>query len=292
MVTRSRGLSDRLFHAAVHSIAALIGISMVYPILHVLSLSLSSSDVVNVSGLHIIPREFSLEGYRYIVKSQHLWSGYGNTIIRVAGTTTLGLIVTIGYAYPLAKKELPGRTVLTIFIVITMFFGGGMIPVYLNVKNLGLLNTHWSLILPLLAKPFYIIIMRNFFMNIPQELEEASAIDGANPMQILYKVVVPVSMPIIMTIGLWTIVDQWNRWFDALIYITDPNKFVLQIVLRRIMFESSVELTGPNVMNRTDIAPEVIANATIIAATLPVLLVYPFIQKYFVRGVMVGSLKG
>ncbi|MFK7692299.1 carbohydrate ABC transporter permease [Paenibacillus sp. HJGM_3] len=291
---RQQGRLKRItgFDWFVNISAALIGISMVYPLLHILALSLSTANTVNLPGLHIIPKEFSWEGYRFILDSSYIWSGYKNTIIRVVATTALGLLVTMGYAYPLAKKKLPGRTALTLFIVVTMFASGGLIPHYLNIKNLGLLNSYWALILPLLAKPFYIIIMRNFFMGIPEELEEAAEMDGANAIHILFRIIVPVSMPVIMTISLWTIVDQWNRWFDALIYITDPAKYVLQVVLRRIIFESSVEITGANLVERAVVSSEVVKNATIIVATLPILMVYPFIQKYFVKGVMMGSLKG
>jgi putative aldouronate transport system permease protein len=288
----SRKRRDRGFEWTVNVLAGLVGISMLYPLLHILSLSLSSADTVNLSGLRLIPKEFSLRGYEFVLQSKYIWSGYCNTIIRVVGTTGLGLIVTMGFAYPISKKQLPGRLLFTLFIVITMFIGGGLIPTYLNIKNLGLLNTRWALILPLLAKPFYIIIMRNFFMNIPSELEEAAEMDGANSIQILYRIIFPLSLPIVTTIGLWTIVDQWNRFFDALIYITDPSKYVLQIVLRRIIFESSVEVTGTNVVEATDLSQDVVKYVTIIVATVPVLMVYPFIQKYFVKGIMVGSLKG
>jgi len=284
--------SEKIFDYFNYFITTALALSMVLPVLHVLALSFSSADVVNMSGLHIIPKKFSLEGYRYILKSKYIWIGYFNTILRVVANTVLGLLTTMGMAYPLAKKKLPGRSVFTWFIIIPMFIAGGLVPSYLNIRDLGLIDSRWALILPILAKPYNIIIMRNFFMNIPDSLEEAAEIDGANSIYILFRIIFPLSMPIIATVGLWTIVDQWNRWFDCLIYIRDTNKYVLQVVLRRIIFETSVEMIDAKNNTRMVVSQEVIKNATIVVAIVPILVIYPFIQKYFVKGIMVGSLKG
>lgn len=284
--------SEKIFDYFNYLITGILALTMIFPVIHVLSLSFSSADVVNMSGLHIIPKKFSVEGYRYILNSKYLWTGYYNTILRVVANTTLALLTTMGMAYPLAKKKLPGRSVFTWFIIIPMFVAGGLVPSYLNIRDLGLIDSRWALILPILAKPFNVIIMRNFFMNIPDSLEEAAEIDGANSIYILFKIILPLSMPIIATIGLWTIVDQWNRWFDCLIYIRDTNKYVLQVVLRRIIFETSVEMIDARNNTRMVVSQEVIKNATIVVAMAPILAIYPFIQKYFVKGIMVGSLKG
>lgn len=284
--------SEKVFDVILIIVTALLSLTMIYPVINVLSLSFSSSDVVNMPGIHLIPLEFSMEGYEHILRSRYIWSGYYNTIIRTVASTALGLLVTMAYAYPLSKKKLPGRQFFTWLIIVPMFIGGGLIPSYLNIKNLGLLDSRWVLILPLLTKSFNIIIMRNFFMSLPDSLEEAAEIDGANPIQTLFQIILPISMPIIATIGLWTVVDQWNRWFDCLIYIQDTSKYVLQVVLRRIIFESSAELLEAANQEEAVISQEVIKYATIVVATVPILAIYPFIQKYFVKGIMVGSLKG
>ncbi len=285
-------LSERIFDLVNSLLLGLLAITMLIPIIHVLSLSLSSADVVNLAGIHIIPKKFSIQGYHYVLNSKYIWSGYYNTIIRVVANTFLGILTTMGMAYALSKKNMPGRTFFTFFIIIPMFIAGGMIPSYLNIRNLGLLDSRWALILPLLAKPYFIIIMRNFFMSIPDSLEEAAEIDGANAIYILFRIILPVSKPIIATIGLWTIVDQWNRWFDCLIYIQNPNKYVLQVVLQRIIFDTSIEMMDAGRDSQMLISQEVIKNATIIVSIIPILAVYPFMQKYFVKGIMVGSLKG
>ncbi|MDU5144849.1 MAG: carbohydrate ABC transporter permease [Paenibacillus dendritiformis] len=199
-------------------------------------------------------------------------------------------------AYPLSKKYLPHRNLFTAFIVFTMFFSGGLIPNYLLIKELGLLDSRWSLILPGLIAAFTMIIVRNYFMSLPEEVEESARIDGANDMRILFSIVLPMSMPIIATISLWYAVAHWNAWFDSLLYISDPNKAVLGNVLRKIVIEGSSQFQqfdqGFNQNGQTAVTPDIIKAATIMVATVPIICVYPFVQKYFVKGVIVGSLKG
>lgn len=283
--------TERIFDGVIVICTLIVSFSMLYPLLFVLGRSFSSPDTVNLSGMSILPKKWSLIGYSFVLKSSFIWTGYLNTIIRTVLGTAIGLAVSIGYAYPLSKKNLPGRNVLTFMLILTMFASGGLVPEYILIKNLGLFDTIWSMVLPTAMKAFNVVIIRNFFMSIPEELDEAAEIDGSSAIGTLFSIMLPVSMPIIATISLWMIVQHWNAWFDCLLYMRDPNRFVLQIVLRRIIFESSVEMTGA-VSAEQQVSQEVVKYATIIVATAPILMVYPFIQKYFVKGVMMGSLKG
>jgi putative aldouronate transport system permease protein len=203
------------------------------------------------------------------------------------------MLFTITTAYPLSKKHFPNRSFWTAIIVFTMFFGGGLIPSYLLVRSLGMYNTIWAMVLPGLISTYNMIIMRNFFMNIPAELEESAKIDGANEFSILFRIIVPVSGPIIATVALWTMVGHWNAWFDCMIYISTTANQVLQLILRRIVLEGTTQLMELN--NSLDVGvinTDAVKSATIMVATIPILLVYPFLQKYFVKGIMIGSLKG
>ncbi len=290
LLLASRG--ERIGDAIIVILLGFVSATMIYPMVNVLSLSMSSSATVNIPGFRLIPKELSLAGYKVVLSSRFIWSGYFNTILRTAANTVLGLAATMGIAYALSKKDLPYRRLLTVFIIVPMLIDGGIIPRYLNVRNLGLLNTRWALILPWLVRPFYVIVMRNFFQNIPESLEESAQMEGASPLRILIRIIIPVSTPIIATIALWNMVSNWNKWLDCLIYIRDTNKYVLQIVLRRILFESSTEMMESRNTTSTIVAQNVIKNATIIVAIVPIICVYPFIQKYFAKGIMLGSVKG
>ena len=197
-------------------------------------------------------------------------------------------------AYPLSKKNLPMRNFFTLFVVFTMFFTGGMIPHYLLIRNLKLSNTIWALVLPGAIPTYNMLILRNNFMAFPVSLEESAKLDGAGTVRTLLSIVLPTSMPILMTVGLWGLVAHWNAWFDCLIYISDPDKYVLQAVLRKIIIDSAPQFGDLSLMSEESVKPsaEVVKAATIIVSTLPILAIYPFIQMYFVKGVMVGSLKG
>jgi putative aldouronate transport system permease protein len=283
-------MSERIADVFIVIITLLICLSMIYPIHYILKQSLSSADTVGLATLSMLPKEWSVEGYRYVLSNSNIWRGYGNTILRTLLSTVLGLVVSIGFAYPLSKRDLPFRKALTLLIVITMFIGGGMIPSYILVSNLGLRNTIWSMVLPKLAKAYNIIIMRNFFMSLPRELDEAAEIDGCNTLQTLIRIILPLSTAILATIGLWIIVENWNAWFDCLLYISNTKLYVIQVVLRKIIIESSAEVQDAKRMET--VSSDVMKYCTTIVATLPILMVYPFLQKYFVKGIITGSLKG
>ncbi|MGN0761937.1 MAG: carbohydrate ABC transporter permease, partial [Aristaeellaceae bacterium] len=282
---------ERIFDGVIVVITLMVCVTMVYPILYILKQSLSSSDTVGLASLSLVPKEWSLEGYKYVLSNSNIWRAYGVTLLRTVLSTALGLMVSIGYAYPLSKPDLPYRKSLTLLVVITTFFSGGTIPNYLLVTRLGLRNTIWCMVLPKLAKAYNIVIMRNFFMSLPRELDEAAMIDGCKPIQILFRIILPLSTAIMATIGLWIVVENWNAWYDCLLYVDDSRLYVIQVVLRKILMQASSEVQDKRL--RTEVVSEdVMKYCTIMVATIPILLVYPFLQKYFVKGVIVGSLKG
>ncbi|MDF2671340.1 MAG: transporter permease [Paenibacillus sp.] len=273
----------------------ILSVAMVYPFIHVISISFSTPDEALRPGIHLYPKEFTLEAYTKAFKSSGIWYGFQNTIFRTVVGTLLSLVFMAMAAYPLSKKHLPLRGFYTMFIVLTMFFGGGLIPTYLMVRGLGLYDSVWVYIIPVLFNTFYMLIVRNFFMSIPGELEDSARMDGANDIRILFSIVIPLSKPILATVALWTAVGHWNAWFDALIYIQDPTKQVLQNFLRRLVVENQDTelrmLMEQQSIGQT-VTPETVKAAVIMIATAPILLVYPFLQRFFVKGIIVGSLKG
>jgi putative aldouronate transport system permease protein len=283
-----------LFQIAAILLITLFCLSVLYPFIHVLAVSLSTPSEALRPGIHLLPAEFSFASYQQAFQTKGIWSGYYNTLFRTVVGTFLSLIVMTLGAYALSKKYLPHRNFYMMFIVVTMFFSGGLIPTFLLVKSIGLYDSLWALIIPGLINTFYMIIMRNFFMELPQELEDSAKIDGANDIQVLFRIVVPVSKPILATIGLWVAVHHWNEWFQALIYVQDQSKIVLQILLRRLVVDND-DLQMRELMaqaSENEVVAETVKSAVLMIATVPILLVYPFIQKYFVKGIMVGSLKG
>jgi putative aldouronate transport system permease protein len=269
-------------------------LTTLYPFWYTIVVSLSGVD--KSSGIQFLPNEFTLDAYKLLMDYDPIWTGYRNTIIRCILGTFLSVFFTALTAYPLSKKELPFNNAFTNFILFTMLFSGGMIPSYLLVKNLHLLNTIWALVLPNLMGAYNIFIVRNFFRSIPVSLEEAARIDGAGWFFIWGKIVVPLAKPVLATVTLWTLVGHWNAWFDATIYITDPNKTVMQVILRRISIENSAADMGAIVAKMQRGADAVTSRslemAMVVVTILPMLIVYPFLQKYFVKGIMVGSVKG
>ena len=275
----------------------LLALTIIVPFLHMFSLSFSPSYVATKGGLHLWPKDFTTDNYYKVLTNNFIWNGYKNTLIRTLIGTPLALFVTALGAYPLSKKFFPHRTFWTLIIVFTMFFSGGLIPTYLLIKSLGLIDKYAVMIIPGLTSAFNIVIMRNFFMALPEEVEESCMIDGAGRWRIFFMIVLPLSTPILATVALWLAVGHWNAWFDVLLYIMDERKFVLQIVLRRIIItgtQQMMDLTtaGTTFVEETLSSPEGLKAASIFVATIPILCVYPFIQRYFVKGILIGSLKG
>jgi putative aldouronate transport system permease protein len=288
---RSRG--ERLFNAANVMALAAIGMLCLYPFLYTLSISLSSAAEASREGWHLFPRQVSLTSYAMVLTNPSIITGYMNTILRTMLGTALTLLASCVAAYPLARREMPHRSLITFLIVFTMLFGGGMVPSYLLIQRLGLLNSVWALVLPGLLSAFNIIIIKNFFQSLPESLAESARIDGAGDWAVLFRIYIPLSKPVLATVALWTAVGHWNAWFDAMLYITDDRKQVLQTFLQRIVIQSSTKLMELGVADKAivEFTSETIKAATIIVTILPIICVYPFLQKYFVKGIMLGGVK-
>lgn len=274
----------------------LISLLFIIPFIVLINQSLMSNDAIMRYGYTLIPKEIVFYAYHFLlVENSFIYKGLLISIIVAVAGTLLCLLFTCCLAYGLSKKYLPHRKAITLIVLITMFFSGGLIPHYLLVINLGLRDSLWSLILPGLVSPWYMFLMRNFFMEIPQEVEESAQIDGANELRILWKIVIPMSIPTIATIGLFYMVGHWNSWFSASIFLNSQAKWPLQLILKGIITSLDFAQNGDSsqALDRMIKMPResVKAAATLITA-LPIICVYPFIQKYFVKGLLVGSVKG
>ncbi|MBY0215292.1 carbohydrate ABC transporter permease [Paenibacillus illinoisensis] len=272
----------------------LLVIVTLYPLLYVLFASLSdSAQLLANKGLLWKPVGFSLEAYKSVLANPGIATGFRNTLFILVFGVIVNLFMTALGAYVLSRKNVMWNKVFMFFILFTMFFGGGLIPLYLVVKGVGLLDTLWSTILPFAISTFNLIIMRTSFMGIPDSLEESAKIDGANHFTILFRIIIPLSMPVIAVMILYYAVDKWNGWFYASVFIKSRELFPLQLVLREILIANSTESmsAGASAGDRFQIG-ETIKYATIMVATIPILCIYPFLQRFFVKGVMVGSLKG
>ncbi|MBB3128498.1 putative aldouronate transport system permease protein [Paenibacillus rhizosphaerae] len=289
---RERSLGSKVFDAANHFVLLLVGIVTVLPFLYVISGSLVSSEELLVKKVVLIPTHISWDAYRYIFSSKIIYQSLLNTVFITVVGTFINLLLTTLMAYPLAKKKLRGRNKIMLMIVITMLFNGGMIPTYLVVKSLGMLDTYWSLWLPIAISAFNLVLLRNFFQQLPEELEESAKIDGCNDLRILYRIVVPLSLPAMATFALFYAVGHWNSYFSAVIYINNSNIWPIQVWLRQIVMLSTGGFTDANALSEVVVPPESIKYAVIVVAAVPVLLLYPFLQKHFAKGVLLGSVKG
>jgi putative aldouronate transport system permease protein len=275
---------------------ALLGIATLYPFVNNLAVSLSNSAYVQAGKVTILPKGPHLEAYQAVLGDPKYWLTFRNTVGIVAVGTALAMVMTSIMAYPLSRKHLRGRSLIMIYIIITMFFQGGIIPTYLLMEALGLLNTFAVLVVPQVINAWYLILLRNFYMTVPVSLEESARMDGANDLTILGKIFIPLSMPAMATISLFYAVNYWSTFFTALIYITDYSKQVLQVYLSEFIIDEARAQQHMDsleeYLEKVKTIPESIKAAALMATLTPILLVYPFIQKHFVKGVIVGSLKG
>lgn len=288
---------DRMFNFIIYTVLSLFTLSVLYPLIYIVSASLSDPDAVMAGKVWLWPVHPTWDGYTAVFKNERILSGFGNSLFYTAAGTLVNVFMTILAAYPLSRKDLYGRNVLMLLFVFTSMFSGGLIPSYLVVKDLGMLNTVWSLIIPSALGVWNVIITRTYFQtNIPAELLEASQLDGCNDFQFVRKIVLPLSGPIIAVIALYYAVGHWNQYFNALIYLKTPNLYPLQLVLREILVQNNVDsaMLGGDVMElaRREGLRQLLKYSLIVVATFPLLIVYPFVQKHFVKGVMIGSLKG
>lgn len=275
----------------------IFSILVLYPFWQTLVLSFSDPNQMSALGMNLWPERWIPDAYQFVFTYGDIMKAYVNTITRTLSGTFLIVAFTMLAAYPLSKRDLPFRNTITIFFLIAMFFSGGIIPDYLLVKNLGLLDTRWALILPSAVNVFYIIIMRNYFMTIDKGIEESAVMDGANYFTILTKIILPLSKPVIATIALWAAVFHWNEWFHALVYIQDDAKNVLQIIVRDMLTAMDLSQSSDagaigGAGGNQNLMQSNVRAATVMISIGPIVLVYPFVQKYFIKGIMIGSLKG
>lgn len=282
---------DRIAPGIIYFVLASLAVIVVYPFIHVIAVSLSGRGEALRSGFHFFPRDFEWTAYRELLTYPFIWSGYSNTIFRMVAGTFLTLLVTVCAAYPLSRPDFPVKRFLTLLLLFTMIFDGGIVPHYLLMKDLHLLNSLWVYVLPTAANAFQVLVMLSFFRSLPDALIEAARIDGARDIGILFRIVLPLSIPPLVTIGLWSMVHHINAFMDNLLYVTDQSKFVLQQVVRQILIENKVD-PFTTATNLVPPAPESLKMASVIVCTLPVLVVYPFLLKYFEKGTMIGSVKG
>lgn len=285
---------DILFDSINHFFMILLIVVTLYPFLYVAFASVSEPyEIVRHQGILLRPLGFSLKAYKLVFENPMILTGYKNTLFYVVVGTSINLVMTSLSAYVLSRKNVMFKNAMMMMVVFTMFFSGGLIPFYLTVRELGLSDRMWAIILPTAMSTYNMIVMRTSFASIPDSLEESARIDGANDFTILFRIILPLSMPVVAVMILFYGVGHWNAWFNAMIFLRTREKYPLQIVLREILIASSTDDMTTNVgsMDKEPLG-ETIKYATIIVATLPILMVYPFLQKYFVQGIMIGALKG
>ncbi|MEC0241306.1 carbohydrate ABC transporter permease [Paenibacillus dokdonensis] len=288
-------VTDKFFLGIVYIFLSLVLLLILFPLLHILSASFSSPSAVTSGKVWLWPVDFSLIGYKAVFQNSDILVGFGNSFFYTIVGTLVNVSFTAMLAYPLARKTFYGRGLIMILLVFTMFFDGGLIPNYLLVKSLGMVNTRWAMIIPGALAVFQVIIARTFFQSIPEELAEAADMDGCSDMRFFLRIVLPLSKPILAVLFLMYAVGHWNAYFNALIYLKDSSMFPLQIFLRNILIlnsENSDMLTNVNSLLVQQGLKDLLKYSLIVVSTAPVLIIYPFVQKHFVKGVMIGSLKG
>lgn len=280
----------KVFDICNYFILSMIAIACVLPFINIIASSFATPAEILNSTFLLFPTTFTLDAYKYIFSTDVIFNSLGVSVFVTFVGTSLSLIATMLLAYGLSRKYLIGRSFFNFMIVFTMLFSGGMIPGFLLVKNLGLIDTYWALIIPGLIDAFNFIIMRNFFQALPESLEESAKIDGANDLTVFFKIYLPLALPSIATIGLFYAVNYWNTYMSAILYINDAAKWPIQILLRQIVIISSGIQSDPTI----NVVPPAasIKMAVIVVATVPMLLVYPFVQRYFIKGALIGSVKG
>ena len=287
-----RKASDIIFDTVNILFLTLLGICCLYPIYY--SLMASMSDPVKLmesGGVLLYPKGFHLGAYESVFRNRDIATGYMNTIFYVVVGTGINVFLTLLGAYVLSRRGLYLKRFLNLYVVVTMFVNGGLIPTYLLVKNLHLLDTRWAIILPVAVNTYNMIMARTYFGTIPDSLEESARIDGAGELRILFQIMIPLAVPIIAVITLYYAVSHWNSWFNEMIYLNDRGKYPIQLILREILIQNEVGTMMQDYSADKQPVADCIKYATIIVATLPVLCIYPFVQKYFVKGVMIGAVK-
>ncbi|MFF2091304.1 carbohydrate ABC transporter permease [Paenibacillus sp. NPDC058174] len=289
-------VSDKILLGIIYTVLIAVLIVVLYPLIYIVSSSFSSPQAVVSGRVWLFPVEFSLKGYTAVLNNPRIWSGYYNSLIYMAVGTLISVSLTFALAYPLSKRTFYGRSPIMYMIIITMIFSGGLIPYYLTVKGLGLIDTRWALLLPQAVAVWQVFIAKTFFQeSIPEELNEAAAIDGCSDLRFLWSVVLPLSKPVVAVLALMYAVTAWNAYFDALIFLKNVDLYPLQLILREILIQNSVDnsmMVDIRTMEARQGMKDLLKFSLIVVSSLPVLIIYPFVQKHFVKGVMIGSLKG
>ncbi|TLS51828.1 carbohydrate ABC transporter permease [Paenibacillus antri] len=290
-----KGIHDKVFETINVIALSLILIVVLYPLVFVLSASISNPYLVIRGEVLLFPKEITFQAYTRVFRDSAVLTGFLNTLVYASTGTMINLAMTTMGAYPLSRPNLPGRKIVMLAILMTMFFSGGLIPTYMVVKSLGIINTYWAMVLPGAVSVFNLIVMRTFFENIPGELHEAAMIDGSSQIRTLLRIVLPLSVPILAVMTLFYGVAHWNSFFNGLIYLSDREKYPLQLIIREILIQSQMqemmELADESAAQQ-QLMGESIKYALIVVTSLPVLLLYPLLQRYFVQGIMIGAIKG
>ncbi|WJH37368.1 carbohydrate ABC transporter permease [Paenibacillus sp. CC-CFT747] len=286
-------MGDRVFTVTNAAILILISLVAVFPLYYVFVVSFTDPSEYVRKGVVLFPEKWSLDSYRYLMSTNSFLNAMGNSLFLATVGTACSLVVTSGLSYALSRKRLGGRRTLLLLILLTTLFNPGLIPPYLLVRELGLINSTWSLILPVLSSGWYVLLMKGFFDSIPASLEEAARIDGCNDFSVWWRVILPLSLPSLAAFGLFYAVDYWNTFFSALLYINRFDKQPLQVLLQNMLIDSSISGSSEaaQMMAEQRIPGQTLKMAAVVIATVPILLVYPFLQKHFAKGAMVGSVK-
>lgn len=283
---------NKIFDTIINIIVFIAVLACLVPMLHVAAISLSSNAAILSRRVYIWPVELNLDSYKVVFSDKTMIKSLLFTVRLTIVHTILCMTMTILAAYPLSKKELKGRNFFLLIIVITMFFSGGMIPDYLLIKRLNLLNNFWALVLPGLISAFNMIVLKNFFSNIPDSIEESALIDGASYFTILVRIVLPLSLPALATLSLFYAVGRWNYFMDSLLYITDSKLYPIQLKLYQIIYNNmQLEISATEGSIASNLLPESLKAASVMFATIPILVVYPWLQRYFISGIMIGAIK-
>ena len=288
---------DKVVYAVNYVLLCLLTIAVLYPLIYIVSCSFSSGDALMAGRVKLLPVEFTLLSYKTVFEYESIWTGYLNSIIYTVVGTVISIVLTILAAYPLSRDDFRGGNILMKLFLFTMLFSGGLVPTYLLVRNLGLVDTMWAVVLPTAVNAYNMIVARTFFrQTIPKDLQEAAELDGCSDFKFFTKIVIPLSTPIIAVLCLWVAIGLWNGYFNPLIYINSEDKYPLQLILRRILLMAQVDFgnssVDPRVVMENQYLSQMLRYGTIIISSLPLMLIYPFVQKYFVKGVMIGAVKG
>lgn len=292
--TKIKNKQDRWFYFFCYAVVTILTLLVLYPIVYIISASFSNSDMVALGKVWLWPVDFSLASYKIILKHGRVWTGYKNTILYTAAGTLINVAITLICAYPMARKNLWGRRAIMFFFTFTMMFSGGMIPSYILVKQLGMLNTRWAMVIPGAMNVYNMVVCRTFIENnIPDEMLEAAKIDGCNNTQFFFQMVLPLSKAIIAVMALWYGVGHWNSYFGAFLYLRDQDLYPLQIFLKEILIVSQ-KLNSADVLDEevTTTVYQTLKYCVVVVASAPLFCVYPFVQKYFQEGALLGSVKG